>query len=382
MRDRVALLAALVLTVDVAAAPPHASQLAMGARARLEEVARIYQASNAGRLVGETVVKDEASDGTQETRPFAISFAAGGRVRQEALRPADALIVSDGQSTWIHRADYLQFKEIASGQAFRPAQIENLRRAATGLASAVVVRDETLVVGGRDVSCVVIDAEYADDPAATTPRRFVRYWVETGAALVRQEQVTMLAKRQGEARKTVAVTTYTAIDLDAVFPDGHFTFTGGPDDERVVEFHDPAQMDLTGGMAPAFELTALDGQRVSLASLRGRVVILDFWATWCVPCAVEMPTLQRLHVELKEQGVVVLGVNSEPPTLARRFLTRNGVTFTTLTDPRSRVARLYGVRGIPVGVIIDRSGRVRAHFPGLRDERTWRVALAPVVAEP
>ena len=87
-------------------------------------------------------------------------------------------------------------------------------------------------------------------------------------------------------------------------------------------------------------------------------------------------------MELKEQGVVVLGINSEPPSLARRFLARHGVTFATLTDPRSVITRLYGVRAIPVGVIIDRGGRVRAHFAGLRDERAWRVALAPVVAEP
>lgn len=373
-----------VIVAEIVVAQPRVSQAPISARIRLEQVAHRYLASNAGRLLGVTVVNDvdQASGVTTGGRLFSVSFATGGRVRQEALGPADALIVSDGRRTWIHRADYQQFKEIASGQAFRPAQIENLRRAATGLTSAVVVGDETLVVESHEVSCTVIDAEYEDDSTATTPRRRVRYWVEEGTDLVRQEQVTMTRMRQGEMRETLAVTTYSAIDLNAAFPESHFTFSAGPGDERVVEFHDPAQVDLTGSVAPDFELRVLDGESVSLASLRGRVVILDFWATWCVPCAVEMPTLQRLHMELKEQGVVVLGVNAEPPALARRFLTRHGVTFATLTDPRSAITRLYGVQGIPVGVIIDRNGRVRAHFPGLRDERTWRVALAPVLAEP
>lgn len=383
MRGLAAFFAVVVSVVEVAAAQPSAAQTPASAGTRLEQVAHAYRTSRAGRLVGRTVVEDVRQPSAMaESRPFSVSFAAGGRVRQEALRPVDALIVSDGRHTWIHRADYQQFKEIASGDAFRPAQIENLRRAATGLMTAAVVDEETLVVEGRDVRCTVIDAEYAADPAAATPRRRVRYWVEVGAALVRQEQVTTSRMRQGETRETRAVTTYSVVDLHAEFPESYFTFSPGPDDVRVVEFHDPAQTDLTGEVAPDFDLTALDGERVSLRSLRGRVVVLDFWATWCVPCAVEMPTLQRLHLAFKEQGVVVLGINSEPPTLARRFLTRQGVTFRTLTDPRSVITRLYGVRGIPVGVIIDRGGRVRAHFPGLRDESTWRVALAPVVAEP
>lgn len=379
-------LAAIVtLGLTLVGAPlPTAGQGQPDARLRLEHVAQTYRRLVAGHFRGQTTVTAAGLQVGEAPTPqrFSVSFAAGGRVRQDALGPAGVLIVSNGHTTWIHRADYQQYKELPTGGAFQLAQVDNLRLASERLVAAAVLGEETLEIGERRFRCTVLDAEYADDPSASSHRRRVRYWVDVEAPVVRQERARLVSVRGGEERESVATTVYSEVEIDPLFPDDHFTFVPGPRDVRVTEFANPEQADLTGQMAPLFELTALDGRATSLESLRGNVVILDFWATWCTPCIVEMPTLERLHTELRGRGVIVLGVNNEAPALARRFLTRHGVTFDTLTDPRGAVARLYGVRGIPVGVIIDRGGRVRAHFPGLRDERAWRVALAPVLAEP
>lgn len=137
-----------------------------------------------------------------------------------------------------------------------------------------------------------------------------------------------------------------------------------------------------GNAAPSFALRSTSGALVGLESLRGRVVVLNFWATWCLPCQEEMPALQRIHAELRDRDVVVLGISSEPPALVRRFASRRGISFQTLTDVGGAVARTYGVEGLPVGVVIDRSGTVRSYFVGARDEAIWRLAVANALTEP
>lgn len=137
-----------------------------------------------------------------------------------------------------------------------------------------------------------------------------------------------------------------------------------------------------GTSAPSFELRSTSGVLVSLESLRGRVVVLNFWATWCLPCQEELPALQRIHAELRDRGVAVLGIGNEAPSLVRRFTGRRGISFPTLTDVGGAVARSYGVDVLPVGVIIDRAGTVRSYFVGARDEATWRLAVVSALAEP
>lgn len=358
--------------------PVVAVRQAPDGRAWLEAVARTYRSTSSGRLGGYSANVTEATTGGR--RAFAVAFDRG-RVRQEAQGPSTPLIVSDGRTTWIHRSDFQQYKRIPIGTAYRLPQLEALRRADERLLTSRVVGDDRLDIDGEHVTCVVVEAEYADDPAESSHRRRVRYWIERDRGVVRREDATMVAVRGAEARETQVMTVFTLVELGPELDEALFTFQPSPGDEQVTEFFDPGQVDLTGKPAPTFELTALDGRPLSLASLRGRVVVLDFWATWCAPCVVEMPTLQRLHEEFGSQGVIIVGVNNEAPSLARRFLQRHGVTFQTVTDPRGAVAKQYGVRGIPVGVIIDRDGQVRAHFPGLRDDKTWRVALAAVLSE-
>lgn len=148
-----------------------------------------------------------------------------------------------------------------------------------------------------------------------------------------------------------------------------------------------------GAAAPAFELAALDGGRVSLEDYRGRVVLLNFWATWCGPCRQEMPALERLHRMLEPEGLEVVGLNvdaapGEIDALAHlggdvaAFVREYGLTFDILRDPEGGVMRRYGVSGLPTTVLIDRQGRVVLETVGaLEWDDPERVAMIREILE-
>ncbi len=138
-------------------------------------------------------------------------------------------------------------------------------------------------------------------------------------------------------------------------------------------------------LAPDFTLEDLSGKRVSLKSLRGKVVFLNFWATWCVPCRQEMPTMEKLHRTFKEQGLEVVTVNfREGKKEVRKFFDELGLTFTVLLDRDGKVSEEYGAWSIPLSYFINRKGEFvgkvmgsrewdnnesRAFFKGLLDEK-------------
>lgn len=124
----------------------------------------------------------------------------------------------------------------------------------------------------------------------------------------------------------------------------------------------PAQ---TGKPAPDF--TVSDGSTtVHLASYRGRVVVLNFWATWCGPCIAEMPSLIQLHHEQPNLAVVAVSVDEDPDAYSS-FLARRHVDLVTVRDPAERAARLYHSEMWPETYIIDRKGIIRRKFVGSQD---------------
>lgn len=128
-----------------------------------------------------------------------------------------------------------------------------------------------------------------------------------------------------------------------------------------------------GTPAPAFELPRRGGGTVTLAGLRGQVVMVNFWASWCGPCRAEFPVLDQLYRKYAPLGFTLLAVNVEPDAGdAERFLAATPVSFPIAFDADSRVANAYGVSAMPTTVLIDRHGRLRwmhrAYQPGDENE--------------
>jgi cytochrome c biogenesis protein CcmG/thiol:disulfide interchange protein DsbE len=138
-----------------------------------------------------------------------------------------------------------------------------------------------------------------------------------------------------------------------------------------------------GAAAPAFTLRRLDGDgSVSLASLRGKPVVLNFWASWCVPCKAEAKALERAWARYRGDGVVFLGVDFHDVTGdARRFVAAHRLTFPMLQDGSGDVTGRFGISQVPETYVLDRSGRVVAHLAGPITEPSFASAFRRGVQE-
>jgi peroxiredoxin len=120
--------------------------------------------------------------------------------------------------------------------------------------------------------------------------------------------------------------------------------------------------------APDFTLRSMDGQNLRLGEQRGRVVMVNFWATWCGPCRQEMPHLNRLYEKYRPSGFVLFGVNVDEDTRnAAAVATKMGLKFPVLPDADKRVSKQYDLSAMPSTVLIDREGKVRHVHRGYRD---------------
>jgi cytochrome c biogenesis protein CcmG, thiol:disulfide interchange protein DsbE len=122
---------------------------------------------------------------------------------------------------------------------------------------------------------------------------------------------------------------------------------------------------LVGRAAPAFTLPQLDGPPVTLAKLRGQVVVINFWASWCTECQVEQAALDQTWQQFQDSGVVVIGVNFEDSTgAARGYVRAKDVTYPVVEDAGSKTALAYGLRGVPETFVVNGSGRIVSHVIG------------------
>ena len=140
---------------------------------------------------------------------------------------------------------------------------------------------------------------------------------------------------------------------------------------------------LVGRPAAAFALTTFDGQPVSLESLRGKVVVLNFWASWCYPaCYEEAPALERNWKKYRDRGVMVVGVDIQDTVeAAQRFMREFGLTFPNARDLTGKVSIDYGVYGVPETFFIDRRGRIRVKHVGALSDEVFRAEAERLLGE-
>lgn len=147
----------------------------------------------------------------------------------------------------------------------------------------------------------------------------------------------------------------------------------------------PAVAVQPGEPAPAFQGAPLAGRAaIRLEDYAGKVVYLDFWASWCAPCRQSLPWMERLHRDYRAAGLEVIAINvDEKPADARRFLKRFPVGFPLLADPKGEIATLYDVQDMPSSYLIDRRGIVRVVHRGFKRTDTARLneAIAELLRE-
>ena len=136
--------------------------------------------------------------------------------------------------------------------------------------------------------------------------------------------------------------------------------------------------------APDFTLKSNAGKNVKLSELRGQVVLLNFWASWCGPCRTEMPLLVKIHEKYKGLGFLVLGVNVEEDIgPAKSIIEKVNITFPVLFDQTNKVSKLYNVSAMPTTVLIDRDGKIRYLHEGYKsgDEEKYKEWVKKLLQE-
>ena len=125
-----------------------------------------------------------------------------------------------------------------------------------------------------------------------------------------------------------------------------------------------------------FTLTDLEGKSWTLKSLQGKVVLVNFWATWCPPCRKEMPDLDALYKQFQKQGLVILAISDEDADKVKPLIAEKGISYTVLLDPGRKVNTLFNVMGIPKTFIYDRSGKLTAESIDMRTHKQFLEMLA------
>jgi peroxiredoxin len=138
-------------------------------------------------------------------------------------------------------------------------------------------------------------------------------------------------------------------------------FGAGPGSE-------PLQAPIENSKAPDFQLETLEGSTIQLADLRGRPVLINFWATWCGPCQQEMPLIEQYYQKYQTDLVVLAINNDEPEPDVQTFVTKLDLTFPVLLDPGMKVEDQYRVRAFPTTFFIDKGGTIRYQHIGILNE--------------
>lgn len=138
-----------------------------------------------------------------------------------------------------------------------------------------------------------------------------------------------------------------------------------------------------GSLAPDVQVETLEGERFSLSDLRGQVVLVNFWATWCPPCRAEMPGFQDVYENRKMDGFVIVGLSTDrgPRGTVQSFLQKRGITYPVGMATSEAISAFGGMRALPTSILIDASGRIRHEVAGIFAEPALRQAVDRLLAE-
>jgi peroxiredoxin/outer membrane lipoprotein-sorting protein len=352
----------------------------------LNQVAQTYKGLQAYQFVA-TETSEILARGMQRRGETHLALAV---VKPDKFRltykddAKEIIIVADGETTWTYMPKLKQYTKqqaAVSGDddAGDGEQADTLTTSLRTLvlfyegiarygASATLAKDERVRVGGERIDCFVIRVQTANSQH--------QLWIDKERSLVLRHIET--AKQNVN---NVLVEVHTTIDLkeaETRLPPANDLFSFEPPSSatEVATLNLPGErVLLTGKNAMDFELKDLQGAQVRLSSFRGKIVLLDFWATWCPPCRKELPSIEKLHRQLADKDVVILGINDEDSSTVKGFMKKYEYTIATLMDSKKNVHRLYGARAIPTVIVIDRGGVIRAHYIGGRSEADLMTAL-------
>ena len=358
-----------------------------------------YSSLTSFHFAAEEVTETRSGDAERRTSArYVTALEAGGRSRVEIRGPSrNRLAVFDGENSWVYLPSVNQYTRTRWGpkdnfrskaRAFDdddfvkqveryPRRYEALSR---NLVGATILRRESLDGDVRASAYAVVEASYKLPAGAPLGQSTRTFWIDQKSFLIVREVSRATAEPPGleHAVEIVQTVSFATARADEELPDSLFVFVPPEDAEQVPTFDRQARRSarFLGQPAHDFSLQDLRGRTFRLRDLRGKIVLLDFWASWCGPCRIDLPHIEALHDEYTREELVVLGVNDESETVARPFMEQQGYSFPSLVDQGHEVSRLYGAALLPTIVIVNQEGRIAAYLVGLQSESDLRRALA------
>jgi thiol-disulfide isomerase/thioredoxin/outer membrane lipoprotein-sorting protein len=331
----------------------------------------------------------------------------GNLYRIETRSPFGSYIQdSDGTNEWVYMVEakmyvvrplpqrWPQFPKIMSVGNDELSQAWQMRTwleaEARGYKHATMLPEETIVVEGRSYPCYVVHV--TNDDAKESHNKDYRwdrtFWIDKSAHVFRKQiehsdSYIFVTKTVHVPFHRDTTTVYPVADFDPQTPAETFRFVPPTGAKEVAslepDFNLPpptptAQM--VGKEAPEISFTDPDGKKVELSSYRGKPLLIDFWATWCGPCLLSMPSLNSIDNDYKGKGLTVLSFDqNDVPDSATEYLARHHYTWTNYHDTDHKVSRAFKGDGIPLTVLIDAQGKI-AYYDWGGDEISLRNAIA------
>jgi len=325
--------------------------------------------------------------------PSTVSVRRPDRLRVDSKSQAGGVtIVSDSEHTWILLTPLNQYikrdaaatpEEAVGKNSMLPANLPDVSRF---VKSTRLHGEEILKVGADRIPCWVIETLYdlIDLPVqGLKVRDAVQLtWISKAHHLNLQSAFhaqLQLAKVEEPVLLTQSTRT-TSLRFNIDFPDSLFTFTPPEGAIETADWTLPGvdKPDVIGKPAPDLKAKSIDGADVDLGSLRGKVVLLHFWTTWCRPCQRELPLFQKLHGELASSGLAVVGINVDDEQGAvREFVKSVGLEYPIVPlESSHELVTTLSINAFPTVVLIDRDGKVVTYEVGARGEAALRKDLS------
>jgi len=326
--------------------------------------------------------------------PMKLAVSNPGKLRIESNGAVgNTLIVSDGENTWMYLGPLKQYTRTPAASS-PDALMKSLNPGVADMLGKMQSKDPYLEVklageeiienGGARHECFVIEAKLdkIEMPGSMELLDGVmKTWVDKKTKLTWRQTATAIMKGatlRSPAEMNQSI-TLLSVKLNEPVSDSLFTFTPPEGAKEVKEFQGPvkANANLSGKDAADFKFRSLDGKEFSLQALRGKVVLLDFWATWCGPCRKDMPALERIYSEFGDRGLVMLGMNvGEDREAVSKFLAANKLSYPIVLAGQMEMLESYSVTAFPTVVLIDREGKIALYHVGSGSESELREALA------
>lgn len=328
----------------------------------------------------------ESNTTTELSREWQKSFSTaiqgpGNRFRYEVRSAnAESIRVSDGKTELIYHVGdkaYTQHPASPDGPSI-PQNLmfgdmeehhtitmhNTLSVVADAYQSAESLPDEALTLNDVKVLCSVVKVGLHDlkKPASPGEAFEKTFWIEKGKIVIRKIVTHSHSPRMmapGFFEDNDITELYPVAELDAQIADSIFIFVPPQTAKLVEKFHDPfGGDDLTGQPAPSLTFKSPDNKEISLASLRGKPVIVEFWATWCLPCVASMPQMAELYRQTKDKGLVLISVDEdEDAKTAADFLAKKNNSWPNFHDSGD-IKKAFSQTALPYTILIDPQGKI------------------------